>query len=170
MATRKPAALDEKDLRRVLGQFATGVTVVTARSKDGAPVGTTVNSFTSVSLKPPLVLWCLAHSSQNLAVFRKTTHFAVNILSASQHELSRRFAVPAPDKFDGIDYKDGRAGVPLLEGVIAHIVCRKVQRLPGGDHDIFLGKVEEFRRYDGKPLVFHSGRYHIVTHHPEIPQ
>ncbi|HYL09865.1 MAG TPA: flavin reductase family protein [Candidatus Acidoferrales bacterium] len=170
MVIGKPAAWDEKELRRVLGQFATGVTVVTARGKDGAPVGTTVNSFTSVSLKPPLVLWCLAHSSQNLAAFRKTTHFAVNILSAGQHELSRRFALPAPDKFEGVDYEDGRAGVPLLKGVTAQIVCRKVRRLPGGDHDIFLGKVEEFQRYDGKPLVFHSGRYHIVTHHPEIPQ
>ncbi len=170
MIIGKAAAFDEKEFRRVLGQFATGVTVVTARDKSGAPVGTTVNSFTSVSLNPPLVLWCLAHSSKSIAVFRKASHFAVNILAAGQHALSHRFATPAPDKFEGVDYADGPVGVPLLRGVIAHIVCRRVQRMLGGDHDIFLGRVEEFKRFEGKPLVFHSGRYHIVTHHPEIPQ
>src|SRR5947209_17980951 len=108
MVTGKPAAFDEKQFRRVLGQFATGVTVVTARGKDGAPIGTTVNSFTSVSLKPPLVLWCLAHTSQNIAAFRKASHFAVNILAAGQYALSHRFAMPAPDKFEGVDYEDAQ--------------------------------------------------------------
>lgn len=168
MTTGKTKAFDEKEFRRVLGQFATGVAVVTTRAKDGTPAGVTVNSFTSVSLNPPLVLWCLARSSQNLSAFRKASHFAVNILAAGQHALSRKFAESVPNKFDGVDCAEGKAGVPLLRGVIARLVCRKVRRFDGGDHDIFLGRVEEYARADGKPLVFHSGRYHIVTHHPDL--
>ena len=170
MTTSNKTSFDEKEFRRVLGQFATGVTIITTRGKDGAPAGVTVNSFTSVSLNPPLVLWCLAHNSQNLLAFRKASHFAVNILAADQHALSHKFAASIPDKFDGVDYEEGRAGVPLLKGVTARLICRKIRRLVGGDHDIFLGRVEEYMRADGKPLVFHSGRYHIVTHHPDLPE
>jgi flavin reductase (DIM6/NTAB) family NADH-FMN oxidoreductase RutF len=169
MTSSNVARFDEKEFRRVLGQFATGVTIVTTRGKDGLPAGVTVNSFTSVSLKPPLVLWCLTRQSQSLSVFRKASHFAVNILAADQHALSRKFASGARDKFDGVEYEEGKAGVPLLKGVTARLICRKLRRLDGGDHDIFLGKVEEYSRTDGKPLVFHSGRYHIVTHHPDLP-
>ncbi len=162
--------LDQKDFRRTLGQFATGVTVVTTRTRDGRPVGITVNSFTSVSLTPPLVLWCLARQSSNRAIFEEATHFAVSILAANQHSLSHRFAAPVADKFDGVSLEEGKERVPLLKGVIAQLICRKVRQYDGGDHVIFLGEVEEYHRSEGKPLIFHSGRYHVMTQHPDLPE
>ncbi len=161
-------SFDQKDFRRTLGQFATGVTIVTTRAPDGRAVGITVNSFTSVSLNPPLVLWCLARNSACLPVFEQATRFAINILSASQHALSQRFASPIPNRFEGVDTEDGKDGLPLLKGVTARLICRNVKQFDGGDHTIFLGEVEEYTRYEGKPLVFHSGRYHLVTHHPDL--
>ncbi len=159
---------DPKDYRRTLGQFATGVTIITTRSQEGRAIGLTVNSFTSVSLEPPLVLWCLVRQSPNLQAFQETSHFAVNILAAGQHGLSRRFASPVPDKFESVPWEEGKARVPLLAGVAAQFVCRKVGQFDGGDHVIFLGQVEEYRRSEEKPLVFHSGRYRCVTPHPDL--
>jgi flavin reductase (DIM6/NTAB) family NADH-FMN oxidoreductase RutF len=159
---------DRRDYRRALGQFATGVTVVTARASDGRRVGVTVNSFSSVSLNPPLILWSLARQTPSFADFSNCTHFAVNVLEAKQHHLSRQFSTPVADRFAGVDVTEGKAGIPIVKGAIAHFVCRKVKQYDGGDHVIFVGEVEEYKYSDGEPLVFHSGRYRIATHHPDI--
>jgi flavin reductase (DIM6/NTAB) family NADH-FMN oxidoreductase RutF len=161
--------LDLRDLRHALGQFATGVTVITARGADGRPVGVTANSFSSLSLEPPLVLWCLARDATSLPVFQECTHFGVNVLSSSQHHLSRLFATAGADKFGGeAEVRDGPSGVPLLEGVLAHFVCRNVRQIDAGDHVIVIGEVEHYDAFEGEPLVFHSGSYRITTRHPEL--
>jgi flavin reductase (DIM6/NTAB) family NADH-FMN oxidoreductase RutF len=159
---------DRRDYRRALGQFATGVTVVTACTPDGRNIGMTVNSFSSVSLNPPLISWSLSRQAQSFSDFTTITHFAVNVLEAKQHHLSRQFSTPVPDKYAGVDFVKGKAGVPMLNGVIAQFICRKVRQVDGGDHLIFLGEVEEYRYNDGEPLVFHSGRYRVATRHPDI--
>lgn len=159
---------DRRDFRRALGQFATGVTVVTARASDGRKVGVTVNSFSSVSLNPPLILWSLSRQAQSFADFASCTHFAVNVLEARQHHLSRQFSTPVPDKYADVDFAEGKAGIPILNGALAHFVCRKVKQYDGGDHVILLGEVEEYKYNEGEPLVFHSGRYRVATRHPDI--
>ncbi len=159
---------DRRDFRRALGQFATGVTVVTARASGGAKVGVTVNSFSSVSLNPPLILWSLSRQAQSFADFATCTHFVVNVLEAKQHHLSRQFSTPVPDKYAGVDFVEGKAGIPMLNGALAYFVCRKVKQYDGGDHVIFLGEVEEYKYGEGEPLVFHSGRYRVATRHPDI--
>ncbi len=161
---------DRRELRRALGQFATGVTVVTARAGDGHRIGVTANSFTSLSLDPPLVLWCLAKSAPSLPEFLESSHFAVNVLAADQHHLSRQFSTPAPDKFAGVPATEGPGGVPLLDGVIARFTCRHVRNHDGGDHVIFIGEVERFEEFEAEPLVFHSGFYRVATRHPELDQ
>src|SRR5712692_8710820 len=161
---------DRRDFRRALGQFATGVTVVSTRAKDGRRVGITVNSFSSVSLDPPLVLWSLSRQAPSFADFTSASHFAINVLAANQHHLSRQFSTPVSDKFKGVECLDGSAGCPLLKGATAHFVCRNVRQLDGGDHVIFIGEVEEYKWSEGEPLVFHSGRYRVATRHPDIPE
>lgn len=160
---------DRRDFRRALGQFATGVTVVTAKARDGRRIGMTVNSFSSVSLDPPLVLWSLSRTAPSFQDFTTAGHFAVNILAADQHHLSRQFSTPLPDKFAGVLCHEGAAGVPILDGATAHFVCRLVKQYEGGDHVIFLGEVETYKYQEGEPLVFHSGRYRVATRHPDIP-
>ena len=161
---------DRRDFRRALGQFATGVTVVSTRTKDGRRVGITVNSFSSVSLDPPLVLWSLSRQAASFADFANASHFAINVLAASQHHLSRQFSTPLPDKFEGVECLEQSAGCPLLKGATAHFVCRNIRQLDGGDHVIFLGEVEEYKWNEGEPLVFHSGRYRVPTRHPDLPE
>ncbi|HEV2732357.1 MAG TPA: flavin reductase family protein, partial [Terriglobales bacterium] len=159
---------DRRDFRHALGQFATGVTVVTARAPDGRKIGVTVNSFSSVSLNPPLILWSLARQTPSFADFATCTHFAVNVLEAKQHHLSRQFSTPVVDRFAGVEVTEGKARIPIVSGAIAYFLCRKVKQYDGGDHVILLGEVEEYKYTDGEPLVFHSGRYRIATHHPDI--
>ncbi len=161
---------DRRDFRRALGQFATGVTIVSARCKDGRRIGMTVNSFSSVSLDPPLVLWSISRSAPSFADFSEASHFAINVLAANQHHLSRQFSTPLPDKFAGVECTEGAAGCPLLKGATAHFVCRKMREFDGGDHVIFLGEVEDYKWTEGEPLVFHSGRYHVTTRHPDLPE
>ncbi|MBV9608696.1 MAG: flavin reductase, partial [Acidobacteria bacterium] len=161
---------DKRDYRRALGQFATGVTVVTARGRNGNRIGMTVNSFSSVSLEPPLILWSIAKNAASYADFMTATHFAVNVLEAKQHHLSRQFSTPMEDKFAGVEFREGPGGIALLEGVTAHFVCRKVRQYDGGDHIIFLGEVEQYEYHEGEPLVFHSGRYRIATRHPDVAE
>ena len=170
-AAQPPAGrFEARDYRRALGQFATGVTVITTRNADGRRVGVTVNSFSSVSLDPPLVLWSLARNAPSFADFMSASHFAINVLGAGQHHLSRRFSTPLPDKFAGVECADTGEGCPLLAGVIAHFVCSVKQKYDGGDHIIFLGEVKEYRWFDGEPLVFHSGRYRVATRHPDLAE
>lgn len=160
--------IDLRDLRDALGQFATGVTIITTQSADGRPAGITANSFTSLSLEPPLVLWCLALTASSLPVFRDCEHFAVNVLSSGQHHLSRLFATSGADKFAGTEVRDGPLGVPLMEGALAHFVCRNVRQIEAGDHLIVIGEVQHYQVFDGEPLVFHSGSYRVATRHPEL--
>jgi flavin reductase (DIM6/NTAB) family NADH-FMN oxidoreductase RutF len=161
---------DKRDYRRALGQFATGVTVVTTHSKKGRPIGITVNSFSSVSLDPPLVLWSLSRQATDFEEMNEAERFAVNVLAARQHHLSRQFSTKLPDKFAGVAYQQAADGSPLLEGATAQFICRVARRFEGGDHVIILGHVEEYRWQQGEPLVFHSGRYHVTTRHPDLPE
>ncbi len=153
-------ATDKVALRRALGAFATGVTIVTARAAASRePVGFTANSFTSVSLEPPLLLVCLAHTARSYRVFRETESFAVNVLAAEQEDTARRFASPGTDKFGVTAWHPGRMGAPLIEGCLATFDCAMHQRLTAGDHDILMGEVIGFSRREGEALVFHGGSY-----------
>lgn len=166
-----PSVLNPREYREVLGTFTTGVTIVTAAGNDGIRAGVTANSFTSVSLDPPLVLWSLARSSQSLKVFDATSYWAVHILSHEQDELSSRFARRGEDKFAGLDYELGIGATPLLRGCTARLQCRTVHRYDGGDHVIYVGEVLHLERSSLPPLVYQSGAYAIATRKesPELP-
>ena len=148
---------DQKSFRSALGRFATGVAIITARGVDGRPVGVTANSFNSVSLDPPLVLWSLARTSSSLKAYEGAEEFAVHILGINQEHLSNRFATKGIDKFEGMDV--GHAGVPLLDSCAARFRCRKVQRHDVGDHVLYIGEVIDFETCDGAPLLYVQGRY-----------
>jgi flavin reductase (DIM6/NTAB) family NADH-FMN oxidoreductase RutF len=147
------------DFRRVLGHFATGVTVLTACDSEGRPAGLTASAFTSVSLDPPLVLVCVDHKSQSFPALRESRGFAVNVLTADQQDLSRRFASTRLDKFEGLTHSPGEFGAPLLEGVLAQIECETVGTYVQGDHTIFVGRVERARVGSGEPLLYYRGQY-----------
>jgi flavin reductase (DIM6/NTAB) family NADH-FMN oxidoreductase RutF len=147
--------------RAALGRFATGVTIVTARADDGSLVGLTANSFNSVSLHPPLVLWSLALSAGSLPAFSRGSHYAIHILTAAQRELAMRFATPRVDRFSGLLWQEGAGGAPLLAGVAAVFECFNRSQYEEGDHVIFVGEVERCSyRADAEPLIFHGGRYY----------
>ncbi len=150
---------DRTAFRTALGRFVTGVTVVTAVAETGEPVGLTANSFNSVSLDPPLVLWSLSRRSASLPVFERASHFAVNVLSVEQKALSDRFARRDVDRFRGVSWHPGAGGAPVLAGCAAVFECRCEQRFEGGDHVIFLGHVERFDHEERTPLAFHAGAY-----------
>ncbi len=156
---------DPQAYRAALGTFATGVTVITTRAADGSPVGLTANSFNSVSLDPPMVLWSLARKSLSLPVFRAARHWAVHVLAADQEPLSVRFARSGSDKFTGLDITASAAGVPLLAGCAARFECSTSFQYEGGDHLIFVGEVTHFEHAARPPLVFHAGRYALATRH-----
>lgn len=159
-ANQQAAAFDQRDFRSALATFATGVTIVTACSPDGALHGLTANSFSSVSLDPPLVLWSLSRFAPSLEAFRRATHFGVNVLGTEHRELSVSFARGQPDKFAGVEYVLGAFGVPLIAGAIAQFECRVADRYYGGDHEIFLGAVERYAYERKPPLLFCHGAYH----------
>jgi len=148
---------DLRALRGALGQYATGVAVITARAADGRRVGMTANSFTSVSMDPPLVLWCPGKNAPSLPAFTEATHFAINVLGAHQEHLSRQFSTPAADKFSEIELVDGKGGTPTLPGAVARFECRMLRSFDAGDHVIVLGEVEHFESPGGSPLIFHAG-------------
>lgn len=164
VSTAEPG-FDPRGLRNALGQFATGVTVITTITPTGERVGVTANSFTSVSMEPPLVLWCPGKHLLSLPAFESATHFAINVLASDQHELSRKFSSASSDKFDGVDLIEGIAGLPVLAGAVATFECRTVERHPAGDHIIYVGQVERYAHDPADPLVFHAGRYHDTTQH-----
>ena len=155
------AAIDPRELRRALAGFPTGVTVVTARAADGALAGVTVNSFCSVSLAPPLLLWCLSKTAPSCAVFTGASHFAIHVLAADQQHFSKRFSSPAEDKFAGLDWREGLGGAPLLDGTVATFECRSADRHDGGDHLILVGEVERYVSSARHPLLFHAGDYDV---------
>ncbi|MDI4634644.1 flavin reductase family protein [Pelomonas sp. V22] len=158
MQTPVPDALQ---FRAALGMFATGVTIITARAADGSLVGLTANSFNSVSLTPPLVLWSLARHAGSLPIFSRGSHYAINILAAEQKDLAQRFATRDIDRFAGLAFRDGAGGAPVLDGVAAWFECANRSQYEEGDHVIFVGEVESCGRREGaQPLIFHGGRYY----------
>jgi flavin reductase (DIM6/NTAB) family NADH-FMN oxidoreductase RutF len=156
----KAPAFDSADFRAALATFATGVTIVTARDAQGAPVGLTANSFNSVSLEPPLVLWSLSRQAGTMPAFARGSHYAIHILAAGQHALAERFASRDVDRFAGVAWREGSNGVPLFDGAAAIFECFNRSRYEEGDHVIFVGEVEHCERSPGaQPLIFHGGRY-----------
>ncbi|MEJ6021277.1 flavin reductase family protein [Ramlibacter sp. PS4R-6] len=161
----QPPAFSAQEFRSALGMFATGVTIVTARAADGSVIGLTANSFNSVSLDPPLVLWSLAQAAGSLPVFRAGSHYAINILAKDQKLLAERFATKGADRWKGVQFADGLGGAPLIEGAAATFECFNRSRYEEGDHVIFVGEVERCSwRAGASPLLFHGGRYY--TEHP----
>lgn len=165
MSHTSASANDPRLFRRALGNFATGVTVMTACGADGQQVGVTANSFNSVSLDPPLILWSIDKRSGSYPVFRDASHFAVNILAADQIELSNRFARPAEDKFAGLAWQTGAGGAPLLEDCAARFVCERHALHDGGDHWIMIGKVVALDDFGRAPLLYHQGSYAMAFPH-----
>jgi 3-hydroxy-9,10-secoandrosta-1,3,5(10)-triene-9,17-dione monooxygenase reductase component len=155
-------SFDGRALRDAFGSFATGVTIVTTCGPGGVDIGLTANSFSSVSLDPPMVLWSLARTSLNMDAFRSSGHFAVHILSANQEALSSRFASKGIDRFEGLALDRGPDGVPLLPDCMARFACKLAYQYEGGDHVIFVGEIVDFSHSARKPLVFHGGRYGML--------
>ena len=160
-----PPSFSQPEFRAALGMFATGVTIVTARSPQGVLVGLTANSFNSVSMTPPLVLWSLARTAGSMAAFSAGSHYAINILSADQQDLARQFAAQGGDRFAGVEFLEGAGGAPLLKGAAATFECFNRSRYEEGDHVIFVGEVErcDYRR-GASPLLYHGGKFY--AEHP----
>jgi flavin reductase (DIM6/NTAB) family NADH-FMN oxidoreductase RutF len=151
--------------RTALGRFATGVTIVTARTADGSLIGLTANSFNSVSLEPALVLWSLGNKSASLEAFMQAEHYAINVLSVSQKSLAERFASKVLERFQGVPYDSGLGGAPIFAGNAATFECRTRSRYPEGDHVIFVGEVLRCAwEADQSPLLYHGGKF--FTEHP----
>jgi flavin reductase (DIM6/NTAB) family NADH-FMN oxidoreductase RutF len=158
------SAIDPRDFRSALGAYATGVTVIAAASADGRLAGLTCNSFASVSLNPPLVLWSLGAFSPSMDIFQNASHFSVNVLGVSQRDLATRFATPAEDKFAGVRWTAGLGGAPVLADTVATFQCRSADRYYGGDHVIFLGAVEAYAYNRDESLLFSRGQFgHFVS-------
>jgi flavin reductase (DIM6/NTAB) family NADH-FMN oxidoreductase RutF len=151
--------IDPDTFRSVLGRFASGVTIVTARDDAGVDHGMTVSAFCSLSLDPPLVLLCVDHAASMYELLLTHPQFGISILSSNQEAYSRRFADPDSDRFDGIAYSRGESGVVLLEESLAHLECRVTEHYEGGDHTIFIAEVEHAEPRDGRPLLYYRGGY-----------
>ncbi len=160
-----PPTFSSTQFRTALGMFATGVTIVTARTQEGELVGLTANSFNSVSLDPPLVLWSLASAAASLPAFRAGSHYAINVLGADQQALALRFASKGVDRFADVAFVDGAGGAPVLAGAAATFECFNRSRYEEGDHVIFVGEVERCTRREGaSPLLYHGGKFY--AEHP----
>lgn len=158
-----PPSPESRRFRDALGAFATGVTIVTTRGPDGEDIGLTANSFNSVSLDPPMVLWSLSRKARSLPAFLANPHFAVHVLAADQEDLSHRFAQQGSDKFTGLALGRGESGIPLLGSCSARFECRTAFKHEGGDHVIFVGAVTAFESFGRPPLLFHGGRYAVAV-------
>lgn len=167
MVEQGDPAVDGRAFRRCLGQYPTGVTIITAQN-GSQTVGMAVNSFAAVSLDPPLVLWSIRRESKSAKDFLEASHFAVNILADDQVEASQLFGASHPDRFSLTPWQAGACGTPLLDAAIAHLECRKVQVHEGGDHLILIGHVERYVRFEGAPLVFSQGQYAVTGNHPSL--
>lgn len=158
-SVRQPLSpIAASDFRKTLGCFATGVAVITTTSATGQPIGVTVNSFSSVSLEPPLVLWSLARKAWSLEAFQSSRGFAVNILASDQEAICRNFSRNVEDRFADIAWTRGLDGLPLITGAVATLQCQHWARYDGGDHEIFVGEVLDCTNAEREPLIFHRGR------------
>ena len=158
-SNRPTASIDLSRFKRALSCFATGVAVVTTTDSKGAKVGMTINSFNSVSLDPPLVLWSVAEDSFSYDVFTRAEHFAVNVLSIHQKDLADRFAQRNSNKFDGLEHGEGLHGLPLLPDFAACFECRTEHVYAGGDHKIIVGRVLRVEEHETDPLIYYRGHY-----------
>ena len=154
---------DGKALRQCLGKFATGVTVVTCTDAGGNPCGITANSFSSVSLEPPLILWNIAKVSNSIDAYLNAEYFVINVLSAKQQALSSHFARSDHAFFDDVEYTLSGNGAPLLPDTLAVYECRTYQTHDCGDHHIIIGEITEFRSADGDPLLYFGGNYREIA-------
>lgn len=161
------AASESAEFRKALAQYATGVTVITTLARDGTPAGMTVNSFTSVSLDPPLVLWSVSRQAASFDAFRQCSRYLVHVLGGDQLPLAQRFATRGADKFGVTAWSPGPHGLPLIEGSVAWFDCASRSQYDEGDHVILVGRVESFGAAGGSPLIFHASRY--VTDLSEAP-
>jgi flavin reductase (DIM6/NTAB) family NADH-FMN oxidoreductase RutF len=155
--------LDPREIRRVMGHFATGVTIITTCGSDGTPYGLTANAFTSLSLDPPLCLVCVDRKAESFAHFYDSKVFTVNVLSREQEDLSNRFAKSGGDKFTGVATVPGHHGAPLIAGALAHLECRITDTVEAGDHVIHVGGIEHVDISGGEPLLFFQGRYRTLA-------
>ena len=154
--------MDKTIFRTGLSRFVTGVTIITTHDEKGQPTGFTANSFTSLSLDPPLVLFCLSRNSNCFQAFTANPSFAVNILKESQQELAAHFATQDEAKFSGVSFRTGETGVPLIPECLANLECYTMEIFPGGDHMIFVGEVKETHLGEGAPLLFYRSEYHSI--------
>lgn len=157
--------LEPRSLRQLLGQYATGITVVTALDVNQRKIGMTANSFTSVSLDPPLILWNIAKSATHFEDFKQAEYFAINILNEDQYLESKHFSKSADDKFEGLDDVDEYMGIPILNKSLTTFVCRQYELHEAGDHYIIVGQIEACRNQMGNPLVLHNGQYKQANVH-----
>jgi flavin reductase (DIM6/NTAB) family NADH-FMN oxidoreductase RutF len=155
--------IDKNELRRIMGHFATGVTIITTISKEGQMHGLTANAFTSVSLDPPLLLISVDKKAESYGSFEESKVFTVNILSDSQESLSRKFAVSGGNKFEGVGYRIGGNGAAILTDALAFVECRLYASFDGGDHTLHLGEIQEAETREGKPLLFYRGGYRALS-------
>jgi flavin reductase (DIM6/NTAB) family NADH-FMN oxidoreductase RutF len=151
--------IERNELRRVMGHFATGVTVITTFSKEGKLHGLTANAVSSLSLEPPLLIICVDKKAESYASFEESRVFTVNILAEDQEDISRRFAVSGGEKFEGVAFRRGANGAPILNGALAHLECKLHAVFDGGDHTIYLGLIEEAETREARPLLFFRGGY-----------
>jgi len=151
--------IDSDTFRSVLGRFASGVTIVTARDEAGVDYGMTVSAFCSLSLEPPLVLFCVDHVASMYELLLTHPRFGISVLSSNQESYSRRFADPDSNRFDGIAYTRGESGVVLLEGALAHLECSITEHYDAGDHTIFIASVDHAEPKHGRPLLYYRGGY-----------
>ena len=163
MNTKRNTSWDKRDLRNALGSFGTGVTVVTSGNLQSRLVGVTANSFSSVSLEPPIVLWSLVSTSPSLEVFDETGRFVINVLALDQMNLSKQFSKTLEDKFAGVEYTEGLDGLPVIQNCVATFECKTIQRTVVGDHVLFLGQVENYVYESKTPLLFCQGNYMQVA-------
>jgi len=153
------ASFDTRELRDVLGIYATGVAVMTTIGEENAPVGMAANSFASVSLDPPLILWSIDLNAPSIDAFRNHGSFVVNIMGEDSKEETMNFARPSDDKFNNVDWSEGCMGAPILNNAIAFLDCKLENRITAGDHEILIGSVQQINQTDGNPLLFHSGKF-----------
>ena len=161
-------AITNDEFRAALSRFVSGVTVVTTKDLSGKPHGITVSAFSAVSLEPPLISICIDRRTASHYAFEETGRFVVNILREDQVAISAQFASPILDKFDGIPFREGIAGIPVLEDAIVNLECRLKHAYEGGDHTIFVGEIERATVEDGKPLVYFYGNYRKLMLNGEI--